>query len=379
MVLICLLLIPVSIAVSMPLTRWLVSAGERWGHIDQPGREAHKQHGAAIPNTGGIAIFLAVAAPMAAGLIAIWVVPIEAWKGWLAPVGVHAEGLRGQSANGCAVIIALGVLHVLGLIDDRRQLSVKIKLFVQAVVAGGLSIFFEIRVLEFLHQWGPMGYTASIVISVLWLVTITNALNMLDNMDGLAGGVGAIIAGLYLLATLHGGQWFIASLCALLLGALTGFLRFNFPPARIFMGDGGSLVLGMLLGVISIRTTYVQLPDDQISQLPAAWHGVLMPMVVMAVPLYDLASVVLIRLHTGRSPFVGDRNHFSHRLLRRGLSVRLAVLVIYLTTIATGLGGIMLTRLAGWQALLVGFQTLAVLTVLAILELHDQGGTEASN
>ena len=150
------------------------------------------------------------------------------------------------------------------------------------------------------------------------------------------------------------------------MGAGAGFLRFNWPPARLFMGDGGSLVLGLLLAVASVRTTYMKMPTPDMP--PSAWYAALMPLVLLSVPLYDMASVTIIRLRHGHSPLRADRNHLSHRLVRLGLSKREAVLVIWLTTLATGIGGVMLPTLHDWQAILVAFQTTAVLAVLAALE-----------
>ncbi|MEO1236320.1 MAG: MraY family glycosyltransferase, partial [Planctomycetota bacterium] len=217
-----------------------------------------------------------------------------------------------------------------------------------------------------------VGWAAMFAVSVAWVVVVTNAMNFLDNMDGLAAGVGLVAGGLYLAATLIGGQWFVAALAALLCGALAGFLVFNLPPARLYLGDGGSLVVGLLLAVISVRTTYVAPPEGALAAAGSvsggAWFGVLMPVLVLAVPLYDFVSVTLIRVSRGQSPLRGDHNHFSHRLRRRGLSVRATLGVILLATVATGLGGVMLGRLEGWQAGLVAGQSAAVLGVLALLE-----------
>jgi UDP-GlcNAc:undecaprenyl-phosphate GlcNAc-1-phosphate transferase len=130
------------------------------------------------------------------------------------------------------------------------------------------------------------------------------------------------------------------------------------------MGDAGSLVVGFLVAFCSVRVTYY---DPSMG--PAPWWAVFTPLIVLAIPLYDLTSVTLIRLAQGRSPFVGDTQHFSHRLVRKGLSRRAAVMVIYACTLAAGLGGILLGRLTeGWAALLVVAQTLAILLVLALLE-----------
>jgi UDP-GlcNAc:undecaprenyl-phosphate GlcNAc-1-phosphate transferase len=269
-----------------------------------------------------------------------------------------------------AVLAAAAVFHVMGLIDDRRRLGPYSKLLVQLLVAAALAIFFDMRILMLLDAWGAGGRGLSVAVSVLWIAAITNAINFLDNMDGLSAGVSAIIAGLYLAATLIGGQWFVAALCALLLGSLLAFLAFNFPPAKVFMGDGGSLVVGLLLAVISVRTTYVDCCDAASASHSGSrgWYGVLMPLVVMAVPLYDIASVTLIRLSQGKSPFYPDQQHFSHRLVKKGLSKRTAVMLIWLCTLATGLGGVMLGRVEGWQAALIAGQTAAVVAVLGMWE-----------
>ena len=366
---IILLLTVVAATLSLALSRWLT---RRVCWLDRPGTEGHKQHDRAVPNMGGIAIVAAVTLPMALSLAAIWFVSPTVWGRWWAPLAEHIQGLRAQSGQGAALFIAILALHVTGLIDDRCGLRPRTKLTVQIVVAVGLAGFFDMRIMEFIGRYEGWGVTASITLSALWIVIIINAMNMLDNMDGLSAGVGSVIAAIYLAATLIGGQWFVAALCALLLGALLGFLWFNLPPARLFMGDSGSLVVGLLLAVVSIRTTYY-FSSSAIDVPPAvthqgAWYGTLMPLVVMAVPLYDLVSVCWIRLQQGRSPLVGDQNHFSHRLVRRGMSRPAAVGVIIMATVATGLGGVMYGSLASWQAMLVAAQTLTVIAVLALLE-----------
>ena len=150
----------------------------------------------------------------------------------------------------------------------------------------------------------------------------------------------------------------------LLVGALLAFLIFNVAPARIYMGDGGSLVVGVTLAIVSIHTPYFDPGGEQ----PGEWYGLLMPLMLLAVPLYDFTSVTLIRLSQGRSPLVGDRQHFSPPPVAKGLSVRGAVGVIWLSTLATGLSGVMLGTLATWQAALAAGQTAAVIAVLALLE-----------
>ena len=386
----------VAFAVSLPLTRGMMAVGERLGHMDKPGAESHKAHARAVPKTGGVAIVAAVAGPMVLALAAVWGLPGEAWSGALEPLADHVPGLRGRSMMAGAVLAAMAALHVLGLIDDRRGLGPGVKLTVQAAVALALAAAADMRVLTLLDGYGPAGWWLSVLVSTLWLVVVINVMNMMDNMDGLAAGVGAVIAGLYLAVALVAGQWFVAATAGLLLGALGGFLVYNAAPARVFMGDAGSLVVGLLLGVVSVRTTYL-MPSGAAGAVETGaavsnaafdalttsgggggrgWHAVLMPLVVFAVPLYDAASVTVLRLSQGRSPLVGDNQHFSHRLVERGMRPAMAVGVIWLCTLATGLGGMLLPWLAPWQAVVVALQTAAVLTVLALVEWSGRGKWE---
>ena len=363
---ISLLMMCVSFVVSFPLAGLMLTMSPRLGLVDASGGEKHKRHGRVVPNTGGVAIFAGLAIPMAACLMGVWLVPTDWWSSRLPAMAAHLPGLRASTSMGGGVLSAICVLHVMGLIDDRRALGAWPKLLVQLVVSAGLALLCDIRALQFLDTYGPWGQAASVAVSILWITTIINAMNFMDNMDGLSGGVGAIIAGLYLAATLIAGQWFVASLAALLIGSLLGFLAFNFPPARLFMGDSGSLVIGVVLAVISVRTTYFD--PNSLVPTQGRWYGVLMPLIVMAIPLYDLSSVTLIRLLRGQSPFVGDHNHFSHRLVRRGLSPRRAVLVVWACTAACGLGGVMLGSLQTWQAGIAAGQTLAIIVVLAAMD-----------
>lgn len=370
----------VSLLISAPMTAMLVRLGRRWGAIDSAGSEGHqKAELRGVPNVGGVAIFAAVAGPLTLGLAALWLVDVETWRAWLPGIEAYLPRLRegegGETASattGLALVLCLLALHVTGLLDDRRGLSPWPKLVVQLGAALVMTIWFDVRLLTLL------GEVPSIIVTTLWIVVITNAINFLDNMDGLAGGVSAIAASLFMAAALVNQQWFIAGTLALLVGALVGFLVFNFPPARIFMGDGGSLVVGFLLAVLTARTTYYN-PEHAETAIGTAWYwyGVFMPVIVLAIPLYDFTTVTLLRLRQGRSPFVGDQQHFSHRLVERGLSRRGAVVVIWGLTAVTGIGGISLGRLQPWQAVLVGVQTLVVLMVVALFEHASRHAVDA--
>ena len=204
------------------------------------------------------------------------------------------------------------------------------------------------------------------------MVGLTNSFNMLDNMDGLAASVGLIVAILFCGAQVAVGSLFVPAVMLVVAGALAGFLVHNHWPARLFMGDAGSNFLGFLLGALTVAGTFTR---DAPAYSP---YGVLAPLLVMAVPLYDMTSVILIRLSEGRSPFLGDRRHFSHRLVARGLTIPQAVWTIDLVTLAGGAGALLLYRLDGAGACIVAAQTCCLLGVVAILELASNR-TEEGN
>lgn len=364
----------VGLSLALPMTALLVRVGHRVGTLDSPGARGHIKHLRQVPNIGGIAIFTAVALPLAFGLAAVWLLDAGTIARLVPGMESHLDRIRETTPTALAMLIGMTALHSLGLVDDRRSLGAAVKLGVQVGIALALATWFDVRLLEAADTWlglpDAINQLPSIVLTVLWIVCITNAVNFLDNMDGLAAGVCAIAASLFMAATMLNAQWFIAGTLALLVGGLLGFLVFNFPlrgGAKIFMGDGGSLVIGFVLAVLTARTTYYD-GSQMDYPLGGGWYAVFMPVIVLAIPLYDFASVTLIRLRQGRSPFVGDQQHFSHRLVQRGLSKRGAVVVIWAATAVTGIGGISLGSLQGWQAALVGVQTLLVLGVIALLE-----------
>ena len=336
---------------------WLMKrVAPRVGFVDKPGHR--KIHRAPIPLGGGVAIFLGFALPLLA-VVAVCNFGLFRGSGGLEP---YVGGIVRQTPLALALVGAMLVLHVMGLMDDRRALGPYSKLLVQLAVAAALvGSFGQLRVLT------NFPAAASVALSVLWITAITNAFNFLDNMDGLSAGVAAVCTTAFLVAALSIGQWFVAGSLALLLGALLGFLCFNFPPASIFMGDAGSLVVGLLLGVLTVRTTFLREGED----FGAGWYAVFAPLIVLAVPLYDLFVVSAIRLSRGKSPFVGDTNHFSHRLVARGMSRRTAVLCIYLVTAATAIAAIILPHArSSFVAILVFGQTVLILGVVALLEQH---------
>jgi UDP-GlcNAc:undecaprenyl-phosphate GlcNAc-1-phosphate transferase len=332
---------------------WLIKRiAPRIGFVDKPG--TRKIHHVPKPLGGGIAIFLAIVLPML-GVLA------GAALGWYPPeLKDYAGGIIRQTPMALRLVLSLAILHVMGIMDDRKAMGPYGKLVVQLSVAGIVVIGGDYRIFTFL---GPV---PSILLTIFWITGITNAFNFLDNMDGLSSGVAAVCTIAFLVTAVLIGQWFVAGMLALLLGALVGFLCFNFPPASIFMGDSGSLVIGMLLGCLTVRPAY--LPHGK--SLAEGWFALLTPVIVLAVPLYDLVVVSIIRLSKGKSPFVGDTNHFSHRLVRRGMSRRTAVLCIWMVTAGTSVAAILLTQVNWFGALLIFIQTGLTLAIVALLEQH---------
>jgi UDP-GlcNAc:undecaprenyl-phosphate GlcNAc-1-phosphate transferase len=344
----------VSFVISWAVTFAMIRIAPRIGFVDKPGHR--KIHHNPKPLGGGVAIFLGVVLPLLVVTAGAWVIHDA---GRYTP---YLGGVRMKTPLAAGIMLAMLGMHVLGLRDDKRALGPYSKLIIQlAITAALVASFKELRVLTAL---GPL---PSIVITVLWIGAITNAFNFLDNMDGLSAGIACVASVAFLITALSIGQVFVAGMLALLIGALLGFLWFNFSPARIFMGDSGSLLIGLLLGVLTTLTTY--LPPDR--PWGAGWYAVFAPVIVLAVPLYDLIVVSIIRIARGKSPFVGDTNHFSHRLVARGMSRRTAVLCLYLITAATSVAAIVLPHVQDrFAAVLIFVQTVLVLGVVALLEQH---------
>lgn len=340
---------------SMMLTAAVRRTALRIGFVDRPG--GHKSHRHVTPYGGGVAIFLACWLPALLLLLLAVVAPPDAVAGLLGETArVYLGGLRLRAAPAAIILLAGALLHIMGLIDDHRPLGAVPKLLVILIVAVLVATLGRVRLAELAGEYG------SIALTVLWFMVIINTFNFLDNMDGLSGGVAAICLGFLAICGLLAGQVLVPVVALAALGAICGFLVFNFPPASIFMGDAGSLLVGYMLAVVSVLTTYY----ESARGIPP--YALAMPLVILAVPLYDCATVIAIRLREGRNPMKGDQRHFSHRLVDHGLSRRSAVLTIYLATAATGLAGTLLPGAGLRETLTVGVIVLLVLGIVAILE-----------
>jgi UDP-GlcNAc:undecaprenyl-phosphate GlcNAc-1-phosphate transferase len=340
---------------------WVRRRAASWGLVAHPRKDRFHQE--TIATGGGIAIWLGVVATFTGLQLALWIISLGVVRSEVMPEIVRANlvGLLQQASKLWELLAAGTVLMILGLVDDRGGIDWRLRVAVETLVASGIV-------------WQGWQLTAFIeapaftsVISVLWIVGITNSFNMLDNMDGLATGVAWIAATMLIAVILtapspasNGPQLFVAGFLLVVAGALGGFWRYNRPPATIFMGDAGSYFIGFCLATATLMTTFAG------PGMPR--HAIFAPLCVLAVPIYDTLSVIAIRLRAGRSPFAGDKNHFSHRLVEFGLSPKQAVGTIYLLTAGCGLGALLLHQVNELGAVVILLMIACMLATIAILE-----------
>jgi UDP-GlcNAc:undecaprenyl-phosphate GlcNAc-1-phosphate transferase len=290
--------------------RLLVAIAPRLGLVDLPDL-ARKVHTTPTPRAGGIGIALG----LLAGLLALW-----------------EPGLLLDSRWGAGL-----AMFAVGLLDDRKPLPWQLRLGAQFVIVTAAVLLIGLP-----DRW-------MIPLAAVWVVALVNAFNMIDNMDMLSGGTAVVAAGWLGALALLGGE--DARPEFVLAAAVAGFLVFNLPPARLFMGDGGSMLLGVVLGTGGV---------EWLARTSPRWMNVGALLAVLALPLYDLVVVVGLRLVQGRSPFQADKQHVSHRLVRAGLTPAVAVGLLHLLALASGAAGVILYEtssplaagvlVAGWIA-----------------------------
>lgn len=318
-----------ALAVSLVGTPFARRLAIRIGLVDRPA--ARKVHRVPVPLMGGVAIWLA--------LVAALMLFTDRFN--LPQLG--------------AILLGGTIVAVTGLVDDRVGLSPYLKLGGQLVATIPLLVA-GVRV-ESTTPWPEV----NLALTVLWVVGVTNAVNLLDNMDGLAAGVAAIASGFFLVLAAASGQFLVASLSAAVAGACLGFLRFNFlAPARIFMGDAGSLLLGFLLAAIGIKLRFEN--DPAVT--------VLIPLLVLGVPIFDTTLVTLSRLRRKVNPLTAaGRDHLSHRLTLLGLSQREAVMLIAILCGVLGLAALYLSSAGRFEAVAVALTVVAA-AVYGLVQLE---------
>ena len=339
-----------------PATGWLA---RRYGVMDEPG--PRKVHRTPTPRIGGIAVWAAFTLVVLAGYFGV---PILSRMPWAethlaAPVAMLQEAYRVE-AKLLAMLLGGALAFAVGLLDDvlGKNFKTGFKLGGQVLaavvlVAGGIRT-------DFLYYDG-----LNVAFTLVWVVGITNAFNLLDNMDGLSAGV-AFVASLVLLVNAWVlGEFFISLLLVALMGSLLGFLVYNWHPASIFLGDCGSLFVGFTLAALTLVQRFV-------SHASSTYFPVLMPVLVLALPILDTATVTFIRIREGRPIYVGDSRHLSHRLVSLGMRPPLAVFTIYLIALGVGLGAVGLAHADLVHALLILVQALAVVAVVLILLFYER-------
>ncbi len=347
-------------AVSFLVCALVRRAAPKIGLLDRPGQR--KIHTSPIPLGGGIGIWCGLFFP----LFVLYALALMNLRGINIPIpdslAIHASGIVESGLRLTLLLGLASVLFLLGTIDDRYGLDWKLRIFIEFLVAGA-AVFLGWEATFFVKC--PFLTKA---VSIIWIVGLTNSFNLLDNMDGLSSGV-AVICAAFLASVFFfcspnpdsgTPQWFLGGFLIILIGAILGFWFHNMPKARLFMGDGGAYFIGFLLATTTLSATFAGSGNPP--------RAVLTPLCIFAVPLYDTISVVLIRLVHGKSPFVGDTNHYSHRLVAIGMTKTGSVLTIYLTTAICGIGSVFLYQVNRFAACLVGIQIGMILLLNGLLE-----------
>jgi UDP-GlcNAc:undecaprenyl-phosphate/decaprenyl-phosphate GlcNAc-1-phosphate transferase len=346
----------VSFVLALLLTPVFKRLSYQWQFVDEPNAE-RKIHTQAMPLLGGFAVFGAFAINVLFNYFVI--LPVAAYVnlsfGNLGDLRAYIGGAFSVWPKLVVLLLGGFLMVLLGAYDDKHDLKARPKLLGQLAIAAvvwGAGV----RITLFGHY--PV---ISFIVTVLWIVTITNAMNFLDNMDGLCTGIGLVCALLFAFVAGMQNQYFVCLLALALAGALLGFLPSNFKPATIFLGDAGSHFVGYMLAVLPVMGTFYR--EGTPTHLP-----VLIPLLVLAVPLFDLVMVSWIRMRRGQAVSIGDTNHISHRLVRLGLPQSWAVTLIYLITLTLGLGATVLLWSEMIGALIVIVQAICILAIVTLLE-----------
>lgn len=318
----------ISLIASFMLVAPVRALALRVGMVDLPG--PRKVHLTPIPLLGGLAIYAAV-------VIAV----LLAFQG----------PARAQIAG---ILIGATLVAAVGILDDRGLLHHQVKLFVGMPIAAAILLVSGIRAQVFnVLLGGRAGDWLDAALTVVWVVGITASFSILDHMDGLCAGVAATASVFFALLAYLNGQTLVTTLAAAVLGAATGFLRWNFKPAKIFMGDGGAMFLGFLMATLGLK-----LRLEQASHF-SNW---LAPVLILGVTIFDTTLVTISRSRRGLLPFATPgKDHAAHRLSNLGLGHRGAVLTLYLLGVTGGSAAVLVSYLSSRGALLVAAATLAVI------------------
>ncbi|MBE6074441.1 MAG: undecaprenyl/decaprenyl-phosphate alpha-N-acetylglucosaminyl 1-phosphate transferase [Selenomonas ruminantium] len=314
----------IAAGVALLITPGVIFLAAKTGAMDAP--DARKVHKKPIPRIGGLGIY---AAFMVAMLSIMFVVPLS---------DEVTNELIGLMVGGSLIVLV-------GIIDDYKNLPAKVKLVGQILAAAVLVVVFDVRIDFITDPFGDYIYTEwfAIPVTIFWIVGLTNTVNLIDGLDGLAAGVSTIAAITIFLVALQQSFVLVAVLTAALAGAAFGFLYYNFNPARIFMGDSGSMFLGYMLAGISVIGAVKS----------AATIALIVPILALGLPILDTTFAIVRRYRGGVPIFKPDKGHLHHRLLDLGFSQRQAVLLMYVISALLGLSAVALTEVSTQIAILI--------------------------
>lgn len=336
---------------SLAAVRLAIGLAARWRYESVAGSEAHKVQTRNVPYGGGLAMAAALAIGLGVGY---------------SRDGAHALAGDAPVDHGSLLWVygAAVALLVLGALDDRRALGPRLKLVLQ-LAAAALAVWGARLDIDFLAPWPWLAYGAAWA----WLVLVTNAFNLLDHADGLSGSVAAVCAAVIMAGAFLAGDVELGMLMACLAAVLAGFLAWNRPPARIYMGDAGALPLGFLIGVGTLSVTFWPAESGG-----GSWLALAAPLVITAIPLFDTAVVVVKRWRRGAPLMRGDRHHIGHRLGRLGLSpvASLGVVVALQVALAGSVFQLRQGDLA--MGLLALLQDAAILAAVVLMETTRDHG-----
>lgn len=352
-----------SLILSLVLTKLMQKIALKTGFVDYP--HHHKAHGTPVPLLGGASIYCSFIITIALGVFVALLANNSNFFSQIIPVDLvnYLPGVLKVLNKLLAIFAGSLIIFILGIIDDFKSLGALVKLLVQ-ILAGTIVFLLGLKITLF-----TTNIVISYVLTITWIVLITNAFNLLDNMDGLAGSVACISGIIFFLLSAFNQQYFVSLLLITFIGSIGGFLYFNFYPAKIFMGDAGSMVIGFIMATGTLLGTYYY------PGLPTIF-AVAMPLIILAVPIYDTISVIVIRIKTHKPIYQGDRNHFSHRLVNFGMSKPGAVILICLVTFATGISALLLQMVVWQGVLIILLQVLVFLAIIAILEYSGEKKTQ---
>lgn len=332
--------------VSTPLVEKLAY---KWNAIDVP-KDGRRMHKRAIPRLGGLAIIFGFA------------------------VAVLCFGVKTREV--LAILTGSFIIAVMGIVDDIKALDAKPKFFIQilaalVVVIGGdmkIQVFSNPNILSdsaylIMPEW------ISVIVTTVWIVFITNAVNFIDGLDGLAAGVSAIMSVSLVFIATRLGEYYVAVMGVALMGACFGFLPYNFNPAKIFMGDTGSTFLGFMLASVSILGMFKSY----------AIISFAVPVLIMGLPLFDASFAMIRRIAKGQSPMKADRGHLHHRLIDMGFSQKQSVFILYIISGLLGISAIVLAESGALKAVMLLACVLVVILISGLIHKknsEDNSGDE---